>query len=123
MSSERKLVFVYNANSGTISLVKDFWHKLLKPSTYQCNLCMQTFGTFGMKNDWKKFVNSLNIDVEFLHKNEFKEKYKISDAKYPSTYIKQNGSLDLLISQDEMDNIKNLEEIEALVLGKLDNLA
>jgi len=123
MSSERKLVFIYNANSGAISLVKDFWHKILRPSTYQCNLCKQTFGLFTVKKDWKKFINSLSIAVEFLHKDEFEEKYKINDAKYPSTYIRQNGSIGLLISQDEMDNAKNLDEMEALVLGKLDTLA
>ena len=54
--NEKKLVFVYNADSGAISLVKDFWKKILRPSSYECNLCMQTFGAFSMKKDWKKIL-------------------------------------------------------------------
>ncbi len=119
MSSEKSLIFIYNANSGIISSVKDLWHKILRPSTYDCNLCMQTFGTISMKKDWKKFINNLNIDVEFLHKNDFKKKYKITDAKYPSAYVKKNVSLELLITKNEMNNVKSLDEMEALVSSKL----
>ncbi|MHA1884944.1 MAG: hypothetical protein ACXAAI_11665 [Promethearchaeota archaeon] len=117
--NEKKLVFVYNADSGVVNIVKDFWHKLLRPSTYECNLCAQTFSTFGMKKDWKKFINKLDIEAEFLHKDEFEEKYEVSDAKFPSAYLKNGKSIDLLINQEEMNNVKSLDEMEALVLGKL----
>ncbi|MFX1326128.1 MAG: hypothetical protein ACFE8N_14355 [Promethearchaeota archaeon] len=117
--NKKKLVFVYNADSGVINIVKDFWHKLLRPSTYQCNLCSQTFSAFGMKKDWKKFINNLEIDAEFLHKDEFEEKYKISNARFPSAYLKNGVSMDLLINQEEMNNVKSLDEMEALVVTKL----
>ena len=116
---EKKIVFVYNADSGVINIVKDFWHKLLRPSTYQCNLCTQTFSAFGMKKDWKKFINKLDIEAEFLHKDEFEEKYDISDAKFPSAYLKNGDSFDLLINQEEMNEVKSLDEMEALVIAKL----
>lgn len=117
--NDKKLVFVYNADSGVVNIVKDFWHKLLRPSTYQCNLCAQTFSAFGMKKDWKKFINKLDIEAEFLHKDEFEEKYEISDASYPSAYLKNGSTFDLLINQEEMNRVKSLDEIEALVLSKL----
>jgi len=120
--NEKKLVFVYNANSGVISLVKDFWKKILKPSSYECNLCFQTFGAFTIKRDWKKFINNLNIDTEFLHRNEFEMKYRIKNALYPSAYLEQNGELKLLISREEMNSVKNLDEMEALVLRKISKL-
>jgi len=120
--NEKKLVFVYNANSGVISLVKDFWKKILNPSSYECNLCFQTFGAFTMKRDWKKFINNLNIDTEFLHRNEFEMKYRIKNALYPSAYLEQNGELKLLISREEMNSVKNLDEMEALVLRKISKL-
>lgn len=119
---DRKLIFIYNADSGTINLVKDFWKKILRPSSYQCNLCMQTFGAFSVKKDWKSFIKNLSIDAEFLHKDEFEEKYKKNDAKYPSTYIFEDGNLNLLISQEEMNSVKSLDEMEALVLSKIDTL-
>ncbi len=122
MSDDIELVFIYNANSGVISTIKDIWKKILRPSSYQCNLCTQTFGVFSMKKDWKEFIKSLKINVEFLHKDEFEEKYKIDDAKYPSAYLKQNGILSLLITQEEIDLVKSLDEMETLVLGKINIL-
>ncbi|MFW9902633.1 MAG: hypothetical protein ACFFDY_15300 [Candidatus Thorarchaeota archaeon] len=121
--NERKLVFVYNADSGVISLFKDFWKKILRPSSYECNLCMQTFGAFSMKKDWKAFINNLNIDTEFLHRDEFEQKYDVKDAKYPSAYIYDDGQLNLLISEDELNPVRSLDEMEVLVLGKIENLS
>jgi hypothetical protein len=121
--NEKKLIFVYNADSGVVNLVKDFWKKILRPSSYECNLCMQTFGAFSMKKDWRSFINSLNINTEFLHRDEFEKKYHIKDAKYPSAYILEDGRLTLLISEDEMNAIKSLDEMEVLVLGKINNIS
>lgn len=118
-NNDDKLIFIWNADSGIINTVKDFWHKALRPSTYQCNLCQTTFGTFGAKKEWKSFINDLGIDSEFLHKDEFLEKYDVKDAKYPSAYILKNGNLMLLISQKEMDSVETLEEMEELVSSKI----
>ena len=118
-SNSRILVFVYNADSGAINLVKDFWKKIVKPSSYECNLCQQTFGTFGVKKDWKKFISSIEIDTEFLHKDEFEEKYGILDAKFPSAYFNENGKLTLVISSDEMNSAKTLDDMETLVRSKI----
>lgn len=121
--NDKKLVFVYNADSGVVNLVKDFWKKILKPSSYECNLCTQTFGAFSMKKDWKSFINNLNVDTEFLHRDEFEEIYDIKDAKYPSAYILDNGNLTLFITQDEMNAVKTLNEMETLVSKKVNLFA
>ncbi|MFX0027985.1 MAG: hypothetical protein ACFE8B_02150 [Candidatus Hermodarchaeota archaeon] len=116
---EKKLVFVYNADSDVISIVKDFWKKILRPGSYQCRLCGVTYGAFSMKKDWKNFIKNLNIDTEFLHRDEFVMKYNVKDALYPSAYLVRNNQLTLIISQDEMNSVKDLDEMEALVLNKL----
>ena len=118
-NSGNKLIFIYNADSGLINTVKDFWHKALRPSTYQCNLCQTTFGTFGVKKEWKSFIKDLGIESEFLHRDEFLEKYDIKDAKYPSAYVLKNGNLTLLITQEEMNKVATLTEMEDLVYSKL----
>ncbi len=120
---EKKLIFVYNADSGVINLVKDFWKKILRPNSYECNLCFQTFGAFSMKKDWKSFINNLNIDTEFLHRDEFEKKYHMEDAKYPTAYIFDDGELKLIISEDEMNIVNSLDEMEVLVLEKLNNIS
>ncbi len=116
---KNKLIFIYNADSGLLNTVKDFWHKALRPSTYQCNLCQTTFGTFGAKKEWKSFISTLEVDTEFLHKDEFLESYDIPDAKYPSAYLLEDGVLRLLISQEEMDKVATTTEMENLVSSKL----
>ncbi len=118
-NNDEKLIFIYNADSGLVNTVKDFWHKALRPSTYQCNLCQTTFGTFGAKKEWKSFINDLRIDSEFLHKDEFLEKYDVKDAKYPSAYILKNGNLTLFITQEEMNKVGTLTEMEEMVSSKL----
>jgi len=120
-NSNSKLIFIYNANSGLVNTVKDFWHKALRPSTYNCNLCQTTFGVFGAKKEWKSFINDLGIDSEFLHKDEFLEKYNIQDAKYPSAYMMKNGNLSIFITQEEMNIVATLEEMEDIVSSKLNN--
>ncbi|MHA1350227.1 MAG: hypothetical protein ACTSPZ_05240 [Promethearchaeota archaeon] len=116
---KNKLIFIYNADSGLLNTVKDFWHKALRPSTYQCNLCQTTFGSFGVKKEWKSFISTLEVDTEFLHKDEFLEKYDVQDAKYPSAYLLEGGVLRLLISQEEMDKVTTTTEMEDLVSSKI----
>jgi len=120
MSDERKLVFIYNADSGLLNAVKDYFHKKRSPDTYECNLCMQTFGGISMKKDWKSYINNLDIPTEFLHKDEFEKKYDVKDAKYPSTYLRNGSSMKILISVDEMNNVKSLDEMKDLVTKKLE---
>jgi hypothetical protein len=120
MSDERKLVFIYNADSGLLNAVKDYFHKKRSPETYECNLCMQTFGGISMKKDWKSYINNLDIPTEFLHKDEFEKKYDVKDAKYPSTYLRNGSSMKIFISVDEMNNVKSLDEMKDLVTKKLE---
>lgn len=117
---EKKLIFVYNAGSGFIHEFSDYVHKIISPSTYLCNLCDITFGNFSIKNRWKKFIENLDIPVEFLHKDEFAEKYS-KKGKFPSAFIK-NEHLKLFISQNEMNSLENLNELMELVKKKLKSL-
>lgn len=88
-----------------------------------------TFGTFGMKKDWKNFVDDLDVpvdfikkdkfDLKFLHKNEFEEKYKVMDAKFPSAYLKSEGKVKLFISQEDMNAVKSIDELKSLVNKKI----
>ncbi|MBY9014887.1 MAG: hypothetical protein KGD68_04275 [Candidatus Lokiarchaeota archaeon] len=59
------------------------------------------------------------VDTEFIHKEKFLEKYDVQDAKYPSAYLLEDGSLRLLISQEEIDQVTTITEMEDLVSTKL----
>ena len=71
----KKLIFIYNADSGFFNSLKDTVQKTVAPKSYDCKLCQVTFGAFSMKDDWREFINQLSIKVEFLHKDEFIKKY------------------------------------------------
>lgn len=128
---EKKLIFVYNADSGGFFTgLKDTLHKTFRKSTYECNLCQVTFGAFGMKKDWKNYVENLDTPVEFfkkdkfkfefLHRDEFKGKYLVENAKFPSAYIEADNGLELFISQEEMNVIRSIDELKDLVEEKLE---
>ncbi|MGD2248412.1 MAG: hypothetical protein PVF58_08385 [Candidatus Methanofastidiosia archaeon] len=117
MEPTEKLIFVYNADSGLINEFSDYVHKIVSPLTYPCNLCALTFGNFGMKDEWKHFIENLDIAVEFYHKDEFLKKYKKTD-QFPSVFI-ENEHLKLFISQKEMNALETLDELMDLVKKKL----
>lgn len=128
---ENKLIFVFNADSGGFfTALKDTLHKSFRKSTYECNLCAVAYGAFGMKKEWKNFVNDLNVPVEymkkdkfkmeFLHKDEFNEKYDVKDAKFPSAYVDNGMELHLFISQDEMNSVKKIPELKDLVNKRIE---
>jgi len=73
-----------------------------------------------MKTPWKEFIDSLGVPVEFLHRDEFTEKYVYEGARFPSAYMKRGDMLSVFISQEEMDALKSLNELMKLVRRRLD---
>ena len=53
-NEENELFFVYNVESGVINLIKDYFHLILKPQTYECNLCSVISTPIGIKSQWKE---------------------------------------------------------------------
>ena len=104
-----KLIFVYNADSGLMNTLLDIGHKALSPQTYECNLCGLTFGLIGEHKQWKQFREESNTEMEFLHRDEFEQKYD-SQFKYP-VILKKDKNLSVAISQAELNQIKTLDEL------------
>ena len=114
-----KLIFVYNADSGLFNLLTDTAHKLLSPETYSCNLCAITYGSFGMKKNWKEFLKSIDIPVEFLHRNELKKKYGISNINLPAILIKEENEPKLWINSESINLCKSIDDLIQLITNKL----
>lgn len=77
----QKLVFVYNANSGKLNALLDSAHKIVSPQTYDCKLCDLTYGIVKEHVEWVRFRESViatnpNLQLEFLHKDEFEKAYR-----------------------------------------------
>lgn len=114
-----KMVFVYNADSGLLNALKDSAEKLVSPQKYGCNLCGLTFGIIGMKQEWANFITQLGLPIEFLHKDEFSDRYGSRDVAFPAAFAEKRGNLELLISSDEINQAKTLTELIQLVKLKI----
>ncbi len=115
--NKKQLVFVYNAGSDFFSSLTDFAHKLLSPSTYQCQLCALTYDNFSMNKEWKTYIENLDVKVVFLYKDEFTDKYKIQ-AELPAVYIDENG-LEEFLSKASIEQSKTLQELKDLISFKI----
>ena len=113
--SNEALVFVYNVESGLFNVVTDMAHKVFSPQTYACNLCALTYSTFGMRKSWKKFLETLNIPLEFLHADELKSRYGISALPLPAIFKKEGGRLELLIDADSINSCLTINDLKQLI--------
>ena len=114
-----KLIFVYNADSGFLNAMKDWAHKIISPETYPCSLCALTYDNLGMRRPWREFVDGLEYEVEFLHRDELREQYGIQDVALPTAFIFQNDKTKPWLNSDVLDTCKSLDELQALVTQKL----
>jgi hypothetical protein len=112
------LIFVYNADSGPISGLFDLGHKILSPSTYQCSLCTLTHGPFTEKEAWTEFRKSVGVPMEFLHRDEFEQKYDLS-FEYP-VILRKNSNIDVLMPKAEIDSLESLDELIAAIRKRLE---
>ncbi len=115
----KKIVFVYNANSGILNMASDYIHKIVSPSTYGCSLCGLTYDTTGMKDDWKEFISGLKYQTEFLHKDEFVDKYAETKDDLPCAYINTGDRMDIFVTADEMNSCETLDDLMELISGKM----
>jgi hypothetical protein len=116
------LVFVYNADSGIFNAATDMAHKIFSPETYECNLCALTYSTFGMRGEWKNFLETLARPFEFLHADELKSLYSISGVQLPAVFEKEGEQLKLLIDADSINACLTIADLKRLVSDKLKNL-
>jgi len=115
-----KLIFVYNANSSVFAQVSDAFKKIATPDKYQCNLCMVTYGAVSMKDEWKKFLDTLSFQKEFLHRDEFHKQHpELKSTKLPTIFISQNNALNLLISAEEINKQKNITGLKDIISAKI----
>lgn len=119
VSSANEIILVYNAWGGIYPGIVDFVHKEFFPKSYPCNLCYQTFGTFGMKEEWKQFLDSLPLKTTELHKDNFQRKYKPENLQLPVIMISNGRNVQILTSAEEINQCTSLQQIKELVKSKL----
>ena len=110
------LVFVYNADSGVFNTLADAAHKIFSPQTYACNLCALTHTAFGMRSEWRRFLEGLGRPLEFLHADELKSLYGLKDVPLPAVFERDGASLRVLADADAINACRTLEDLKRLIL-------
>ena len=114
----RKLIFVYNANSGKLNLAFDIAHKILSPSTYQCDLCALSHGYFQMHDSWKAFIEGLDVAVEYLHRDEYPAVAPL--AEFPLILLQQeSGEICLFMSAADISACASAESLQKAIDERL----
>ncbi|WP_426059473.1 hypothetical protein [Hymenobacter sp. B1770] len=116
----QRLIFVYNAAGGLLPGLKNMFHKLLSPATYPCSLCGITYGATQMLPEWKEFIKSLPMPVDFLHREEFVRDYpQWRHQQLPAAFTATaSGELTPFIGAEEMDTT-DLNGLMRLVHARL----
>ena len=114
----QKLLFVYNANSGLRSAILDSAHKILSPGTYECKLCDITFGVLSENRAWKDFRQNSDLELEFLHKDEFEKEYASKfgySLEFPVVLVADQGELQMFISAKEFEGLSDAQDLINLI--------
>ncbi|PTX42036.1 hypothetical protein C8P64_2450 [Christiangramia gaetbulicola] len=107
----QKLIFVYNADSGKLNALMDSLQKVVNPSSYSCKLCELTYGLMEEKKEWKSFRQSLDVETDFLHKDEFLKAYASKFGhkfEFPVVLVQTDKGLEVFISKNEFSEIDDL---------------
>lgn len=119
MAVKPTIVFVYNADSGLFNTLTDIAHKIFAPQTYECNLCAITFGNFGMREEWKAFLETLPVELEFLHRDELQRQYGLEGGALPAIFQKSAAGLELWISAAEINACSSIDDLKHLINSRL----
>ena len=114
------LVFVYNAESGLFNTLSDVAHKILSPQTYACNLCALTHTAFGVRREWKEFLEGLDVHAEFLHADELRSLHGLGRGPaLPAVFRRRGSSLEVLIGAAAINSCRTLGELKRLITAGL----
>jgi hypothetical protein len=110
------LVFVYNADSGVFNTLADVAHKIFSPQTYACNLCALTHSAFGMRDEWKRFLDGLGRPLEFLHADELATRYGTTNVPLPAIFRREGERLSVSAGAGAINACRTLDDLKRLVL-------
>lgn len=117
----KKLIFVYNAKSGLQNKMLDAAHKIFSPKTYACNLCSVTFGFVRENSIWKKFKEETNLEMQFLHKDEFTNIYNIraqQNFTYPIVMALGGNGLVVAVKTIELNKVRDASVLIELIKAR-----
>jgi len=110
------LIFIYNADTGLFNTMADIGHKIFSPSTYKCDLCALTHGYFSEQKSWRNYIEAMNIETRFLHRDEFlKEFPQLKQTQLPAVFLQDNEQTKLCVNAKSLADCKDLDDLQNLI--------
>jgi len=121
----RELIFVYKADAGGFNKAFDFAHKIIKPSSYPCDLCKLTHGALSEYQEWSHFRESVAtyLHLKFLYRNQFLSTYRskwLPDYDFPIILESAKDGLYVFISADELQTLEDTTQLIGLIEHRLE---
>nr|VFJ62226.1 MAG: hypothetical protein BECKFW1821C_GA0114237_10029 [Candidatus Kentron sp. FW] len=113
-----ELLFVYNANSGLFNTVTDIAHKFLSPDTYRCRLCALSHSYFSMRKEWKEFLETLTIGCDFLHADEFRDRYPGRTIALPAVLWRTANDVSVCLDASMIDGCESMDDLKLLIVER-----
>ncbi len=115
MSGTPAILFVYNADSGLFNTMADIGHKIFSPETYECALCALTHGYFKERTQWREFVEGLDSECQFLHRDEFSRRFPGISTTLPAVFRLDQGQPVCCADADAIAGCTDLDALQALI--------
>ena len=116
-----RLIFVYNADSGLFNTLTDIGHKIFSPETYNCPLCDLTHGYFTMRKEWGNFLEQLEYELIFLHRDEFIKKHPdLSHTLLPVILVQSDHIITTLLDDNVLRQCKDIEQLKVNIKDQLE---
>ncbi|TCD04833.1 hypothetical protein EYB45_04610 [Erythrobacteraceae bacterium CFH 75059] len=115
MAGADEVIFVYNADGGLASRAMDAVHKIVRPETYACDLCMITHGALTMRREWRTFTRRLGVPNRALHRDEFAREFPGCGFAWPAVIARSGAACELLVSRQELAGMTTVAELATAV--------
>jgi len=119
MFSEGTLLFVSNSDSGVLPQIKNYSAHAAVPRADGCNLSALTHSPVGMKKEWKRFLKEQRLPSRVLDRNEFSAQFGSEVVTFPVVLIRTGAGLRVLVSTDELNRCRELEDLMGLLQQRL----
>jgi hypothetical protein len=97
-----RLLFVFNADTGSFNALLDSARKLLRLNG--CTLCSITHGLAGEKSEWRECKEEIGVPVDYVHRDEISAELRSVVGDQLPCIVAQTGTdLILLLAPDVLE--------------------
>ena len=109
----KKLIFIYNAKSDTVSGIKDSIQKI-KTGKSECSLCTATWTAFNVKPSWSEKEKRIKIPFVYYHRDDIPEKVENfleeNNISLPTVLLGEDGKFSELVSKENLDKCEGNDD-------------